>query len=300
LTVLFALPTRAGDGIPSVRLPFDPGLESVRTLMREKRYNQAIAPLDAYLKRRPDSIWALLFRSKCYVDAGKYKEAIDDLKRAEKVNPTCAAIYKSQTEIYAVEKQYAKAIVSATAAIKYGADRPDRNIFHARSMMYSALGQYKNAIEDMNQYLKIEPGKHRGYMWRGTAYEQDRQYEKAIADYTTAMKKSNSYEYRFHISRVLQKQGKMNEAIAQMSEVIKQNPQEDEGWNKRGNLYFSAGKYKEAVNDFTHALETNFGSEETIYRARARAYEKLGQHDLAQKDLKKADEFRKKPTVSPI
>jgi tetratricopeptide (TPR) repeat protein len=94
--------------------------------------------------------------------------------------------------------------------------------------------------------------------------------------------------------------GRMNDAVAEMTAVVKQNPEEDEAWIKRATLYFDMAKYKEAIHDYTQALETSFGSNETIYRARARAYEKLGQKDLAQKDLKKAEELQKKPTVSPI
>jgi tetratricopeptide (TPR) repeat protein len=60
------------------------------------------------------------------------------------------------------------------------------------------------------------------------------------------------------------------------------------------------GKYRESVRDFTEALATSFGSNETIYRARGRAYEKLGQRELALKDFRKAEELQKKPTVAPI
>ncbi|MBX9949829.1 MAG: tetratricopeptide repeat protein [Candidatus Obscuribacterales bacterium] len=275
-------------------------MDTVRKIMRDKNYNAAKPLLDAYLKKNPNSSLALVYRSHCYVDENKLKEALDCLYRAAKADPTNSEVYAEQANIYAVQRQHQKAIDAATLSIKYGKRNSVKHMYHLRSMMLSGQGKYKKAIEDMNSYLKIDSVKHRAYMWRATAYEQDGQLDKAMADYRTGMQISKNYEYRFHTARVLQKQGKMEEAVAEMTAIIKQNPEEDEAWNKRGTLYFAMGKYQESVKDFTQALATSFGSNETIYRSRGRAYEKLGQKDLAQKDFKKAEELQKKPPVAPI
>ncbi|PZM85955.1 MAG: hypothetical protein DKT66_00690 [Candidatus Melainabacteria bacterium] len=294
------LPLFAGNGVATSQFVNDPELNSIRLSMRDKNYSAARPLLDAFLKKKPNSPLALVYRSRCYVDENKPKEALDCLHRAAALAPANSEIYADEANIYAAQKHYQKAIVSATNSLKYGSGYSQKHMFHLRSMMYSNVGQYKKAIEDMNSYLRIDPMKHRGYSWRATAYEQDGQLDKALADYRIAIQLSKDYEYRFHSARVLQKQGKLNEAVAEMTSIIKSNPDEDEAWNKRGTLYYAMGKYKEAVKDFTQALATNFGSGETLYRARGRAYEKLGQKELAQKDFKKAEELQKKPVVEPI
>lgn len=279
----------------------DSELAQIRYLLRDKNYNAAKKPLDEYLKRNPKSSYALIFRARCFVDANQYAEAIRDLKAAESFDPTNSDAYSDEAEIYAMKKQYDLGIDAATKAIKYRKGRKNRDLLHTRSMLYSAKGDYKKAIADMTGYLKIDPEKVRAYVWRGTAYEEDGQLDKALKDFETALQKSNNnYEYRFHMSRVLQKQHKMKEAAAQMTAIISRNPDEDEAWNRRGKLNFEMGNYKDAIIDFTHAIQTNFGSQETLYRSRAKVYEKLGQRDLAQKDLNKALELEKKPTVAPI
>jgi tetratricopeptide (TPR) repeat protein len=290
----------AGDVVPESQFAIDPSLRRIRMLMVEKRYKEAKAPLEVYLKRKPRSALALLYRSRCFVDGNQYREALQDLKAAEKIDPTNCEVHGDEANIYAMLKQYDNAIAAASASIKYRRGNQNKNMFHLRSMMYSAKGQYPKAIEDMTAFIDAAPDKYRAYAWRGTAYEQNQQMDRAIADYRTALKKSGNYEYRFYIARAFQKMGRMNDAVAEMTAVVKQNPEEDEAWIKRATLYFDMAKYKEAIHDYTQALETSFGSNETIYRARARAYEKLGQKDLAQKDLKKAEELQKKPTVSPI
>ncbi len=290
----------AGEGVSDSQFAIDPALSQIRMLIKEKRYKEAEAPLEAYLKNNPRSALALLYRSRCFVDGNQYKEALQDLKAAEKIDPTNCEVHGDEANIYAMQKQYDNAIEAASASIKYRRGNQNKNMFHLRSMMYSAKRQYPKAIEDMTAFINAAPDKYRAYAWRGTAYEQNHEMDKAIADYRTAFKKSGNYEFRFYIARALQKMGRMNDAVAEMTAVVKQNPQEDEAWNRRAALYFDMAKYKEAIQDYTRALETSFGSNETIYRARARAYEKLGQKDLAQKDLKKAAELQKKPTVSPI
>lgn len=300
LAHIACIPSLADETVSGSQYTYDPALAPIRMLIHEKRYTEAKAPLEAYLKKTPRSAIGLIFRARCFVDSNKYTEAIQDLKTAEKVEPTNSEIYAEEADIYAMQKQYDKGIEAATLAIKYRKGKPDKNIFHSRSMMYSAKGQYAKAIADMDSFLKIGPEKPKAYLWRATAYEQAGQLDKALIDFQTALKKSGSYEYRFHIARILQKQGKLKEAIEEMTAVIKQNPEEDEAWNKRGNLYSEMGNYKEAVKDYTQALATSFGSQETIYKARGRAYEKLQMRDLAQKDFKKAEELQKKPTVSPI
>lgn len=290
----------AADSMTGQAFPYEPELNSLRFIMRDKNYKVARPLLDAHLKKKPNSSQALVYRARCYVDENKNKEALECLHRAAKADPKNAEIYSEQANIYALQKQYQKAVDAASLAIKYGKGFSVKHTYHLRSMMYTALGQKKKAIEDMCSYIKIDSAKPRAFMWRANAYEQDGQWDKALADYRTALEMSKNYEYRFHAARVLQKQGKMEQAVAEMTAIIKQNPEEDEAWNKRGNLNFAMGRYQEAVRDFTEALATSFGSNDTLYRSRGKAYEKLGQKDRAQKDFQKADELLKKPTVAPI
>ncbi len=133
----------AGDGIPSHQFPIDPALNQVRTLMRDKRFNEASAPLEAYLKRHPKSSVALIYRARCYVDESKYPQALQCLSTAEKIDPTNSEVYSDQAEIYATLKQYEKALAASSASIKYRKGYQNKHMFHLRSMMYSALGQYK-------------------------------------------------------------------------------------------------------------------------------------------------------------
>lgn len=227
----------AGEGVSDFRFAIDPALSRIRMLMKEKRYKEAKAPLEVYLKNNPRSALALLYRSRCFVDGNQYIEALQDLNAAEKIDPTNCEVHGDKANIYAMQKQYDNAIAAASASIKYRRGNQNKNMFHLRSMMYSAKRQYPKAIEDMTAFINAAPDKYRAYAWRGTAYEQNHEMGKAIADYRTAFKKSGSYEFRFYVARALQKMGRMNDAVAEMTAVVKQNPQEDEAWNKRATLY---------------------------------------------------------------
>lgn len=291
-------PVYSKDGLSPVPETVDSGLAPLKTLIRQKRFEEAKDKLDVYIQKKPQAWAAYVLRSRCYADAGKFELSIKDLKAAEKLSPGSASIFSDEAQIYATMKDSDKAIVAATESLKRQKD--NRDILHLRAMMYSAKGMHKKAIEDLNEYIKLMPSKHRAYMWRGNAYEADGNLAKALEDFSTGFKVSNDYEYRFHRARILQRQGRIKDAIAEMSIILKQNPEEDEAWNKRGSLNFQAGNYKDAVSDYTQALATSFGAHETLYRARARAYEKLGERAKAEADVKKANELLKKPVVQPI
>jgi tetratricopeptide (TPR) repeat protein len=58
----------------------------------------------------------------------------------------------------------------------------------------------------------------------------------------------------------------------------------------RGNILRSLGKYQAAIDDYGTALKLNpaTGSRLKILSDRASCYDKVGQHDLAEKDRKQA------------
>ncbi|GEM_PF-2079051 len=70
----------------------------------------------------------------------------------------------------------------------------------------------------------------------------------------------------------------------------KGKPLDYQVYKYRGYSYFKTKKYKEAVKDFSEYLKKNEYSH-TILFDRARAYEKLGNMDKANADIKKACEF---------
>ena len=97
---------------------------------------------------------------------------------------------------------------------------------------------------------------------RGGIYQSRREYSKAIADYT---------------------------------EAVRIKPNDDYAYRRRGSAYLAAHEYDKAIADYTEAIRIN-PNEAEFYRQRAQAY--LGKHDTkkAAADNAAADKLEaKKP-----
>lgn len=71
-----------------------------------------------------------------------------------------------------------------------------------------------------------------------------------------------------------------------LNKAVEFDKSDDEPLRLRGQEYFKLKKYKQAVDDYTQAIEIAPNTSSN-YQARSLAYEKLGQKSMAQKDQSK-------------
>ena len=74
--------------------------------------------------------------------------------------------------------------------------------YFSRGLAYTELGQYKRAIEDYNDAIRLNPGDALAHDSRGFAYAGLGQYERAIEDYNGAIRINPRYA-RAHARRGL-------------------------------------------------------------------------------------------------
>jgi Tfp pilus assembly protein PilF len=114
----------------------------------------------------------------------------------------------------------------------------------------TALDQVKEPVTSLDQAAV--------YFYRGICYHYNHDYEKAITDYTQALK-LNPDDAEAYTNRgvVYADQGKYSEAIADYTQALKLNPDLAEAYNNRGLVHGVQGKYREAIADYTQALKLN-------------------------------------------
>ena len=94
------------------------------------------------------------------------------------------------------------------------------------------------------------------YNRRGIAYDQKGEYDKAIHDYSQAIKLVTDYEAAyFNRGLAYDHNEEHDKAIADFSEVIKLSPEDVEGHSQRGLAYYLTGEDYTALADFTRAIE---------------------------------------------
>ena len=87
--------------------------------------------------------------------------------------------------------------------------------------------------------------------------------------------------------------GQYERAITEYTEAIRLNPNDAAAYNNRGNTHSKLGAYIFAISDYDEAIRLN-PEKPDFYSNRGNAYAHLGDHGMANADYAKADSLRSK------
>ncbi|MTJ21899.1 tetratricopeptide repeat protein [Dolichospermum sp. UHCC 0352] len=271
-----------------------------------EEYKQAIADYTQAIQLDPKDAIYYSLRGSIYSNLKDYKQAISDLTETIRRDPKNAPYtmqglrysefkdnkgllsgytglmskaYATRGVTYYELKEYKLAIDDYTQAIKI--DSQNAEYYAFRGGIYSFLKEYKQAIDDLTQAIKIDPKKATYYDLRGKTYLQLKDYKQAIDDYTQAIqldsKKATYYGSRGFAYFQLKD---YKQAIDDWNQVIKIDPENGIYYGSRGDAYFQLKDYKQAINDYTQAIKLK--PDLTL------AYSAMGNAYLQLKDYKQA------------
>jgi tetratricopeptide (TPR) repeat protein/V8-like Glu-specific endopeptidase len=246
-----------------------------------KEYKQAINDYTQAIQLDPKDAIYYSLRGGLYSKLKDYKQAISDLTETIRRDPKNApytvgglrysefkdnkdilisyttimsTTYADRGNAYLQLEEYKLAINDYTQAIKI--DSQNAEYYAFRGGIYSFLKEYKQAIDDLTQAIKIDPKKATYYHLRGTTYLQLKDYKQAIADYTQAIQldpKNATYYGGRGFAYFQLKDYK--QAIDDWNQVIKIDPENATYYSARGDAYFQLKDYKQAIDDYTQAIK---------------------------------------------
>ena len=150
------------------------------------------------------------------------------------------------------QKLFKEAIANADKALQLELikEKLRSAYYHTRGAARDSLGEYRKAIEDFNESIRLNPKKALLYRDRGLAKDALKQYEDALKDFQKA---------------------------------IELKPKESINYYHRGVTKNRIGHYKEAIEDLNSAIQLDQTNANTYYQ-RGFAKEMLGQQDKAKTD----------------
>lgn len=112
-------------------------------------------------------------------------------------------------------------------------------------------GKPAEAIELAGKAIEAEPRRATLYVFRGALFEQQKEHEKAVADFSRAIeldpKFADAYDHRGSEQFKL---GHIKESLADFDQFLKLKPDEKPGHWKRGITLYYAGEFEEGKKQF--------------------------------------------------
>jgi len=128
-----------------------------------------------------------------------------------------------------------------------------------RGCAYNDLKDFKKAIPDFNNAIEIDNSNELAYFNRGVAKSSIGDFKGAIPDFEMADKLKLEFRYlvNFYVSwgGALANTGKMKEAIEMFDKAIAINPNKASIYNNRGITHAMLGMMPEALKDFEFAIK---------------------------------------------
>ncbi len=165
--------------------------------------------------------------------------------------------------------------------------------YGSRGAAYYGNGDYDRAIADFTEAMKLDPSTVPAYFApaygrRGLAYAEKRDYDHAIADYGEAIRLDpNSAPAYNGRGLAYFREGDLDRAIADYNEAVKRNPGYAIAYDNRGLAYANKNDYDRALADYDEAIKRN-PRLANAYAHRGVLYRAEGDYDRSITDLKEA------------
>jgi tetratricopeptide (TPR) repeat protein len=217
---------------------------------KSEYYEKAIADFSKAIELEPDEYSFYEERAISYSLMKIYKSALSDYDKAIELKTPNACSYYNRGCIYSIFAQYDKAIHDFTKALEISLDK-SKNLtrLELSSRSYRNL---KWTINYESQYINPL----REYYCRGLVYFHIQQYKEAINDFEKVIKLEPQYTNAyFYLGNIYKDMNNDDKSIYYFSKTIDVDNNNLNAYLNRGLVYDKMSKKKQACADFKKACE---------------------------------------------
>jgi tetratricopeptide (TPR) repeat protein len=185
----------------------------------------------------------------------QYDKAIENYTRAIQLDPKEAVYHTNRGQAYSSKGDWNQAIGNYDEAVRLNVDYALPRL--KRGHAYFQLKNYSQAVADYDATLKLTPLDPKVHNFLGNALVPQKKFQEAFNAYTEALKLGhpepaivldNRGDVFFHVKNY-------DKAIADYSAAIKINPRYATAYFDRGAAHEEKGEYNEAQEDFDKAVQ---------------------------------------------
>ncbi len=288
-------------------------------------FEERIKTITEYCSLKGDDEFKLEFAGKFCHSQGEHDSSIVYFTRAIELNPGNPMLYRLRAKSYAECSDTMRVLEDISFALALKSDYLDAYLDRANYYEYT-LRDYRNAIEDYDKVVKIDPEYDyiythtascrlslndrtgainelsRGLVWcntdpdvyilRAKMYSSLGMYEEAIDDYTAALEIAPAYT-EIYLSRAVlySRREDITSAISDYVEYLRHDSEEPLANNNLAYCYMDIGETDLAEKHFKRSLESNKYHTDS-YIGLAILYYRQGRIKLAVQNMCRATEIK--------
>ena len=262
--------------------------QSARLKLAAGKISEAEKIISDILKTNPQDNDALLLRGKIELSRGDTKDAVIDFRSVLKAQPDSIEVIGLLAKAYMGNKEPQLARNTFDNAVSLYPDKLDIRL--ARADFLGSIGDYESALKDVDSILakdpknlvaiqtkvkvlatqknwskaeaylsnvqEILPEQPIGYYWLGMIYQAQKKLDKAVVEFESAHQKSpQSPDILSELVKSLVVDGRSNQAIALLNQIVKNSPNNASAYMLLGDIYANQKNYPEAGNAFKKVIQ---------------------------------------------
>lgn len=185
-----------------------------------------------------------------------FKSALQDINKAEKIDPKTAHVHFMKGLI--IGTLYPNSVDSSIKYISIAINlAPNDPLYlQSRSEIYHSYNNYSKAIDDINKAIKLNPNKLWFYNLRASYLYSSKSYELALKDFSFCIEHKKTDGDLFYFKGMcLYFLGKHESAIESFEMALKINPANGAYYTANGAAKFKLKNRDAACEDFKKAME---------------------------------------------
>lgn len=263
-----------------------------KLLESSNKFDDALQEIDKALAINENLATAYFRKSSVLTSQGKFDEAVTNLDKAIEI------VLKSNYSAFIDIEIDRVSLITPNSFLALCYSTRARLIFQKLDLANVNDNLVKAALKDFNLAIEINPKDFYAYAFRGEVYSLLRTSEKAMSDFSTALELvqndknpinriENEAQVRVFMGNMSFHQGRYEEAIEEYSRALQLNSKIGEAYGNRGLSYAVIHRNDEALADMNKAIEL-FPFDAQGFSNRGQFWQGVGEYRKAIADFEMA------------
>ncbi|MFH1245827.1 MAG: nucleoside monophosphate kinase [Candidatus Omnitrophota bacterium] len=230
----------------------------------KQRAQEAVVEYTERIKNEGGGLYTWWARGNAYNRLGEYQRAIDDYTRAIEIEPGWFELYNRRAGLYMKLGRYQEAAADwsdALGALGFGADYQKKQgglIYQKRGSAYLALGQWEQALKDLQAGVMDYPQLAQTHHNLGMGYAAMEWNKEALSEYNKAVELDGKFALAYNgRGEIYARLGEYNQAVSNYTKAIELASQYTQAYANRAEAYVNLAQYYNAAYDYCEAIGFN-------------------------------------------